>query len=479
MKLIKLICLSVLVLLFAGAIYQFIPHTESVTADHHLINSSIETMKYDHISKYPGIDLHTETEETDTYTIAISIPTSENEQINAPIHTWIEQQKNNFITEVYSRHEVFKDGFIAHLNIQLETNKFTDTIYTLLFTSYEYLGGANGQQTIKPFTIDVEHQKLLHIDDLIDLENENTTQILRSLIKEKIKQDHEISFYVFEDVLDETLEKLDEIKWSINKESFIVYFDEYEIAAGAAGVIALEISLDDIQAYVKKEFIERQELREDKVEDPLTEEEEKEIDPDGKYIALTFDDGPNPDVTPRILESLTLYDAKATFFMLGNQVEYYPTVAKQVAEAGHEVASHSNSHSDMTKLGIDSIKQEINQTSKKIEEATGSKPTLFRPPYGAYDNQTITYLKNNGYSIILWSVDSLDWKNRDATKINELILDTIKDGAIVLMHDIHPTTADALPQLLTSLTNEGYKFITVSELLSLQDKNGIGPFFCT
>lgn len=143
------------------------------------------------------------------------------------------------------------------------------------------------------------------------------------------------------------------------------------------------------------------------------------LDPVGKYIALTFDDGPSSKVTPRVLQTLKQHDAKATFFMLGNRVEMYPHIAAQVAAEGHEIANHTFSHPNLKKMTHKEMIEEIDKTNNIIEMATGITSTLFRPPYGVYNQDILNYTTSNNYTTILWSVDSLDWKNRNPTTIKK------------------------------------------------------------
>lgn len=219
----------------------------------------------------------------------------------------------------------------------------------------------------------------------------------------------------------------------------------------------------------------------DVIEEVIDEEAEVEnetvvLNPDGKYVALTFDDGPSSKVTPRILQTLEQHDAKATFFMLGNRVEMYPTIAAQVAAEGHEIANHTFSHPNLKKLSHKEMTEEIEKTNKLIEISTGVTPTLFRPPYGIYSQDILNYTASNNYSTILWSVDSLDWKSRNPAAIKKEILSNITNRSIVLMHDLHTATAEALPELLMTLKQEGYEFVTVSELLTLQNEK-VDPYF--
>ena len=239
--------------------------------------------------------------------------------------------------------------------------------------------------------------------------------------------------------------------------------------------------IEDIQQVViqkeETEDIQQVVIQKEEIEDQVKLTKPQELDPSGKYVAFTFDDGPHPNVTPRILQILKEYNIRATFFMLGSQVKKYSNIAKQVADNGHEIGNHTYSHPNLKKLTTKRIIEEIHSTNEIITLTTGIEPTLFRPPYGNYTNEVLEYTKTNGYSTILWSVDSLDWKSRNASAINRMVTQHTTNGSIVLMHDIHVATADALPQLIQTLQTKGYQFVTVSELLSIRSKSSNGVYF--
>lgn len=183
-----------------------------------------------------------------------------------------------------------------------------------------------------------------------------------------------------------------------------------------------------------------------------------------KMVALTFDDGPDSKTTPQALEILKRYNAKATFFMVGQNVAANPELAKRVLDEGHQLGIHTWSHPDLTKLPLNQSKKEILDTQEAIYKATGIRPMITRPPYGAI-NSTVQNAVDQ--SFIMWSVDSLDWKTRNTKAIMQEIVKT-QPGSIILMHDIHQTTIDALPSVLDYLKNNGYTLVTVDELLDNQ-----------
>ena len=187
------------------------------------------------------------------------------------------------------------------------------------------------------------------------------------------------------------------------------------------------------------------------------------VDKNKKMVAITFDDGPHATNTLKILDILDRYDAKATFFMLGSNVINYQDVVKLVYERGNEIGIHTWNHNDLTKLSSDKILSEIDSTSTAIFNITGQRPKLVRPPYGAVNSVVKSTLCD--YTLILWNIDSLDWKSRDENKIVPLVMNDVQDGDIILLHDIHATTVPAVEKIVKALDEADYQMVTVSELL--------------
>jgi peptidoglycan/xylan/chitin deacetylase (PgdA/CDA1 family) len=184
------------------------------------------------------------------------------------------------------------------------------------------------------------------------------------------------------------------------------------------------------------------------------------------YVAITFDDGPNPRNTPKLLKMLADRDIKATFFVVGEVAAENPDILRQIADQGHEIGNHSWSHPILSKKSAEFVHDELRKTDDVIRQVTGTRPTLFRPPYGAFtDDQDRTARDEFGYSIVLWSVDPLDWKKPGASAITQRIVSRTGKGSIVLAHDIHSGTVAAMPSTLDQLLAKGYQFVTVSELM--------------
>lgn len=184
-----------------------------------------------------------------------------------------------------------------------------------------------------------------------------------------------------------------------------------------------------------------------------------------KQIALTFDDGPNQNWTEKYLDLLAEKEIKVSFFMLGENAKNHPELVRKVAEAGHDIGIHSYDHNDLKKEGYTSIQEDLIQSQDIIAEITGVAPTLFRPPYGSIDAQVIEVTKEQGLLMVLWNVDPQDWLLDTKEKVAKAVLDHVEPGNIVVMHEGKAVTYGALPIIIDTLKEEGYEFVTVSELV--------------
>lgn len=185
-------------------------------------------------------------------------------------------------------------------------------------------------------------------------------------------------------------------------------------------------------------------------------------------IALTFDDGPHPRYTRRILDILKKYDIKATFFIIGQNVEYYPGIVEQIIAEGHEVGNHTYRHKHTKMLTDEVFEQDVEKCNSLISEKCANKVKLFRPPEGYVDEKVRAVAQSLGYSIILWNIDTRDWEHASAKQIERTVINNISAGDIILMHDYvsgSNSTIEALERIIPKLLDENYKFVTVSELI--------------
>lgn len=188
-----------------------------------------------------------------------------------------------------------------------------------------------------------------------------------------------------------------------------------------------------------------------------------------KRIAITFDDGPNPIFTPKILDIFAKVEGKATFFMIGEQIDNYPDIAREVVRQGHEIGNHTYSHVNLTELSPLECLNEVKRNENLIQKFTGTKPLVFRPPFLAYDEKTISMLRERSYQMIgALNTDALDWEQPGVDFILSKSRNHVKNGSILIFHDgygYRSQTIEAVSVLVPELKSQGYELVTVSELL--------------
>ncbi|QTD41471.1 polysaccharide deacetylase family protein [Sporosarcina sp. Te-1] len=436
---------------------------------------SIESIE----STYPGIKIVTEMSNDKKAPYAIQYPQSTHNLFNEKVLSYINDERSNFLKRMDQLKKIKKDP-TGELNISFETMQHKSGHYSFVVVSGSNFSDGKTHMTIHSFHLHPSTGAMHTIADVLNRDPENLT-ILSSRVKEALIEDPSL-----QNKLTDDYEKWLEPLWSnfseyaLTDEAIIFYLNPQIVTDRTIGQPIVSLSLSSINSLLLKTYqseeaapVKTDEHTEKKPEKPSQNDNTKDDQtsednmnshaekPVSKRVALTFDDGPEPKVTPQILDILKRHDAKATFFMLGSRVEYYPDVAASVQQAGHELGNHTWNHPNLVKLPSARVIDEIQKTSRMIEEVTGQKATAFRPPYGAV-NQRIRGISD--MPIVLWDVDTLDWQHHDPKKILEKVKQQTKDGSIILMHDIHQTTADGLEAVLTYLENEGYSFVTVSEL---------------
>lgn len=205
--------------------------------------------------------------------------------------------------------------------------------------------------------------------------------------------------------------------------------------------------------------------------------ESRVLDPDKPMVAFTFDDGPNPDVTNRILDAMEAVGGRVTFFVMGNRVSKFPKVLTRAYEMGCEIGNHSFDHPQFSKISDDDIRYQIEHTNDLINEIIPIRADVVRVPYGDFGGNVMSVVD---YPMIQWNVDTLDWKTKNKDMIMAEIRKEISDGDIILMHDLYKTTGDAFVEIVPELVEQGYQFVTVRELIEAKGKtldNGVIYYF--
>lgn len=298
---------------------------------------------------------------------------------------------------------------------------------------------------IKTFTYNKNNDKFLTMEDLVgDLEG----------------FDYEIKKELLEKYQDADMEYLSNISYdyfTIDDDNLTLYFNPTEIKSKYEELIYLDIPLDSLKLLINIDEFEEN--------DTYLSIKKRNISLDDKVVALTFDDGPSK-YTEKILDVLKKYDACGTFFLIGNKVDFYRDVLKRMINEGSEIGNHSYDHKLLTRLSKKQFEEEINKTQDAIKKATGFTPLLFRPTYGGYTDLLKSY---TDLKFVLWDVDSRDWQVKTKSKILQNVLPNVKSGSIILMHDNHEYSLNALDDVISNLKKQDYKFVTVSELLELKN----------
>jgi len=246
----------------------------------------------------------------------------------------------------------------------------------------------------------------------------------------------------------------------LGNESVLFYFNPGVIFDKSLGIIEVEVPYQhlvySLLVTIHPEFPPQQ--------PPIVvvDRPKREIDPNKPMVVLTFDDGPHAN-TEVILDVLKKYDVGATFFVVGSRLQRFQNVLQKIVASGSEVGNHSWSHRDFTKISSSEIASEINKVNQLVYQLTGVTPTLVRPPYGKVNSRVIA--ASQPYQLVLWNVDTLDWRHRDAKKTVAEVKRSVKDGSVILMHDLYANNVIAVEEIVIYLLEQGFQIVTFSEMI--------------
>lgn len=244
----------------------------------------------------------------------------------------------------------------------------------------------------------------------------------------------------------------------LKENELIMYFYDYEIEPMVSEELSLHINYNEIKEYLDITV---------KLDNTYENEDGSKIDKNKKIIALTFDDGPGP-YTSNLVDILKDNKTSATFFMLGKNINIYKDTVLKVHESGMEIGYHSYAHKNFKRQKLQEIKEEFNKSNSILKSITGSTFKLIRPPYGEINNKIKDALDA---SFILWNIDTMDWRHKNCDYLVNYVLEKTEDGNIILFHDIHKTSIDAIEKLLPELYVNGYQVVTVSKLAEVTGTN--------
>ena len=388
--------------------------------------------------------------------IGILYPETEVAVLNKEINRWIVENVEKFTREA----EEFFDGVnAAELTVAYESFYADETTASVVLTgTFIAPFMAHPVDIVRTFNVDLTDKRIFGVGELF--ENEQRQQFI-SLIAQKAELDKED---ISENLLESAYLTDDEIVVVLERGRFLPMSD---------GTKYIEFKYDDIEHLIKKKFQDNspESMPDEIVDSPIVEENtpETEIDPDKPMVALTFDDGPSAH-TDRLLDIFARYGGKGTFFVLGNLIDSRKNTLKRIVYEGHEIGNHSWNHRQFTNLSSEEITDQIMMTRAKIYDVTGVDTLIVRPPYGACNDTVKAVGASVGISFVNWSVDTLDWKSKNAVAVRKEIINNISDGAIILCHDLHKTTVDAMETVIPELIEKGYQLVTVSELMEYSQR---------
>lgn len=386
--------------------------------------------------------------------VRILYPESGIPSLDETIHNWVKETVAEYQLECLGCHQ---DEDCGELTAEYESHVVSDRWVSIKISGIfdkPYL--AHPIDIMSTFHADLQTGKLITLKDLLVPDGYSAlANMVAATVgaEQNFIDDHFLDHWVLtSDGLEITLARGDYLPMS---EGTKVLFYPYE-------------DLEGILAFPKEAFPEQTPVVEPMVTPPAVSvspsPETAPLDPSKPMVALTFDDGPSKH-TSRLLDAFASHGGRGTFFVIGNILENRADVLNRMVSEGHEIGGHSWDHRQLTKLNTTDLNNELIGTRAKIHEITGVNATLLRPPYGSYNSQVKNMCKDLGIVMVNWSLDTLDWKYKDADRLYHTILEEVQDGDIILCHDLHGSTVDAMERVIPELIARGYQLVTVSELL--------------
>lgn len=394
-------------------------------------------------------DIHTVIEENKNILVGINYPITGFKTLDTLIQDEVESIYNDFKEDYENFSSIAQK---SELNIDytydMVNNEYINICIHIFINSSKLAHPIN---ELKTYVFDTKNKKLLTLEDII---SKTDMKQFAASVTSKLIEDYSSCI-----LLDEVKNKITASYqayqlFTFDDTNLSIYFNPTVVTSSYCNIIEIQIPLKilntKINIHKDTKSVNTQEIELPK----------NIIDPNKKVIALTFDDGPSR-YTKKIIEYLHKENAVGTFFILGNKVEIYKDTINTCLQYGNEIGNHSYNHKWLTKLGTDELLLQIDKTQQIIYENTGYTPTIFRPTYGSI-NQKIR--KNVTLDIVLWNVDTMDWKYKSVDKIVSRATKNVKDGDIILMHDTHERTYKAILKIVPELKKQGFTFVTVSEL---------------
>lgn len=374
-------------------------------------------------------------------------------QINKKVKKMITNQQKTFLDKVKTKETDFK----YELLINYETNKYEDYRF-ITYTIYKYVGQNHPEESCISYYYNVKTGEELYADYFFK------EAYLERL--SKLSEEYLVDYFimnnqeVYEDFIkDGTRAVKDNFKHLfLNNNGLNILFPPYQVAPWSSGKSNITIPFNYLKEVLKDEFLKNIEI----IPEVATTPNERDLTKytAKKLVAITFDDGPS-DHSRKLINYAKTKDVRYTFFVLGSRLNEFGNILKEVYQAGHQICAHSYSHRNFTKLSSIDIRKEMASTNKLIKDQIGIISNCYRPPYGATNSNIRETLQMHEF---LWNVDTNDWKYRNSDKVYEHIINYAHDGAIILLHDIYPTSVEAAIRASNYLLDNGYALLTIEEL---------------
>ena len=411
-------------------------------------------------SKYSGIRSKFVTRDNKREKVSIEYPITENEKINRLISESIDKIDRDFQNTVLLA-TVFDKPMTETISYQVTHN--TSEVLSIVINIKQDMNGAHPASMTQFWTFDKKSGEVVGLADFTEQSDEATEAIISAAkdnISQTIKQRQQPEIDLNEIINKEALSNFiitnngNALAWPLGQASLL---------PSSYGELTITVPISSVSKYLQNPTARKFANIPKPAEKPKPAPSAPTPTVANKTIALTFDDGPGP-YTEKLLDILDKYDAKATFFLIGSKVSGQASVVRSIQARGHQLGNHSWSHPELPKLSVDQIAGEIDRTNEAIRQATGVKPSILRPPYGAVNGVVLEQLRLRNMSSILWSVDTRDWADRNSQIVCSRAVAGARPGAVILMHDIHQTSVNAVPCILSSLKQQGYSFVTIQRL---------------
>lgn len=356
----------------------------------------------------------------------------------------LDEQLNAYVEQIKAE---FADRDDTELNMSYQLQEFNQLYSLAVFVN------SDEKDQVLTYVFDKQGKVFYEFEDLFDVKlmGEFASLIKYELDRQDEKANQSLTYRIGLQPKAENFKN-----FFFDEDGLIFYFDEGQCFDDLQ-IHEVKLSYEQVAPYLKLELS----LPVLETYDELLYQNSKPIDPSQPMVALTFDDGPNR-YTDDLLDALLEHQASATFFVLGSMVERFPKTVQRMVLEGNEIGNHTMNHKQLSKCSPSEIDEEISKAQMMIESITHIEPSLLRPPYGE-KSDFITQVWQN--DVVFWDIDTRDWASKDVKKIIDVVMSEVRDGAIILLHDIYPTSVQAAIELIPLLQEEGYQLVTVSQLI--------------